>query len=42
MVQTEENLARYYAQFESDNPPMTMTEVEALERAGAMFSPHCI
>jgi hypothetical protein len=40
MVQTEENLARYFAQFESDSPPMT--EAEALERAGATFFPHCM
>jgi hypothetical protein len=40
MVQTEENLGRYFAQFETDNPPKT--EAEALERAGATFFPHCI
>ena len=40
MVQTEENLARYFAQFETDNPPTT--EAEALERAGATFFLHCI
>jgi hypothetical protein len=40
MRNTDENRTRYNQIFDSDNPPKT--RIEALERAGATFFPHCI
>jgi hypothetical protein len=37
---TEENRARYNRIYDSDTPPII--RIEALERAGATFYPHCI
>jgi hypothetical protein len=40
MRETKENRARYNELVASDNPPRT--RIEALERAGATFYPHCM
>ena len=40
MQNTKANSARYMALFDSENAPTT--NIEALEKAGATFYPHCM